>query len=232
MQVRAIIEAAINCTKKKVKVLPEIMIPLAIDGKELGILADRTKSLANEIIKKAKVKLSYMVGTMIETPRAALLADKVAEVAEFFSFGTNDLTQMTMGLSRDDAGKFLPEYVDQDRSGIFKNDPFQVLDVDGVGQLVRWGIERGRLTKPKLKVGICGEHGGEMQSVKFCHAAGMDYVSCSPYRVPIARLGRGASGNRGRHQESDKETGNEETRRKIKEEVVARLLVHCTTHLL
>ncbi len=188
MQVRAIIEAAINCTKKKVKVLPEIMIPLAIDGKELGILADRTKSLANEIIKKAKVKLSYMVGTMIETPRAALLADKVAEVAEFFSFGTNDLTQMTMGLSRDDAGKFLPEYVDQDRSGIFKNDPFQVLDVDGVGQLVRWGIERGRLTKPKLKVGICGEHGGEMQSVKFCHAAGMDYVSCSPYRVPIARL--------------------------------------------
>ncbi len=188
MQVQAIIEAAINCSKKRIKVLPEIMIPLAIDGKELGILIDRTKELADELIKKAKVKLDYMVGTMVETPRAALTADKIAEVAEFFSFGTNDLTQMTMGLSRDDAGKFLPEYVDQDRSGIFKNDPFQVLDTEGVGQLVKMGIEKGRSTRPKLKVGICGEHGGELASVKFCHAVGMNYVSCSPFRVPVARL--------------------------------------------
>ncbi len=188
MQVRAIIEAAINCQKKGIKVLPEIMIPLTIDAKELGILAERARALADAILDEEGVRLNYLVGTMIETPRAALLGDKIAEVAEFFSFGTNDLTQTTMGLSRDDAGRFLPDYVDETKAGIFSDDPFQVLDQDGVGMLVKWGIERGRSTKPKLKIGICGEHGGEAKSVKFCHQVGMDYVSCSPYRVPIARL--------------------------------------------
>ena len=125
---------------------------------------------------------------MIETPRAALLADKVAEVAEFFSFGTNDLTQTVMALSRDDAGRFLPDYVDEKKTGIFKYDPFQTLDVDGVGLLVNWAIQAGRETQPKLKIGICGEHGGDAESVKFCDRVGMDYVSCSPFRVPIARL--------------------------------------------
>ena len=134
------------------------------------------------------VKVEYLVGTMIELPRAALLADQIAEVAEFFSFGTNDLTQTTMGLSRDDAGRFLPDYVDEKKAGIFKDDPFQTLDRDGVGLLIRWGIERGRATNPKLKVGICGEHGGDAESVKFCHEVGMNYVSASPFRVPIARL--------------------------------------------
>ncbi|MBI3831279.1 MAG: pyruvate, phosphate dikinase [Planctomycetes bacterium] len=188
MQVRAIIEAAVECQKKGIKALPEIMHPLVLDKKELKLLEEQTRKVADEIIKKAGVKLSYMVGTMIEIPRAALMAHEIAEVAEFFSFGTNDLTQMTMGLSRDDAGRFLPEYVDEKKAGIFKADPFQSLDTSGVGQLVKMGIERGRATKPKLKIGICGEHGGEAASVKFCHAVGMDYVSCSPYRVPIARL--------------------------------------------
>jgi pyruvate,orthophosphate dikinase len=188
MQVTAIIEAAINQSKKGIKVAPEIMIPLTIDKKELRILEERTRQVADALISAAKAKVSYMVGTMIEIPRAALLADQVAEVAEFFSFGTNDLTQMTLGLSRDDAGRFLPYYVDEKKAGIFKDDPFQSLDQSGVGQLVKMGIERGRKTRSKLKVGICGEHGGESKSVKFCHSVGMDYVSCSPYRVPIARL--------------------------------------------
>ncbi len=137
---------------------------------------------------KSKVKLEYLVGTMIELPRAALLAGQIAEVAEFFSFGTNDLTQTTMGLSRDDAGRFLPEYVDQSKAAIFKADPFQTLDAEGVGMLIHWAIKNGRGTRPKLKIGICGEHGGDAESVKFCHAAGMNYVSASPFRVPIARL--------------------------------------------
>ncbi len=188
MQVRAIIEAAINCQKRGVKVLPEIMIPLSIDAKELGILVERSKAVADAILGQADDSLPYLVGTMIETPRAALTADKIAEVAEFFSYGTNDLTQTTMALSRDDAGRFLPEYCDANGAGIFKSDPFQSLDVEGVGLLVKWGIERGRSTRPKLKIGICGEHGGEAASVRFCHQVGMDYVSCSPYRVPIARL--------------------------------------------
>jgi pyruvate,orthophosphate dikinase len=188
MQVRAIIEAAIICTKRGVKVLPEIMIPLSIDAKELGLLTERTRALADAILDDAEVSIPYMVGTMIETPRAALLGDKIAEVSDFFSFGTNDLTQTTMALSRDDAGRFLPEYVDENKAAVFKDDPFQVLDQEGVGMLVKWGIERGRSVKPKLKIGICGEHGGEAKSVKFCVRAGMDYVSCSPYRVPIARL--------------------------------------------
>jgi pyruvate,orthophosphate dikinase len=188
MQVRAIIEAAIDCKKRGIKVLPEIMHPLVLDKKELQILDTATRRVADAIISHSKVKLEYLVGTMIELPRAALLADQIAEVAEFFSFGTNDLTQTTMGLSRDDAGRFLPEYVDQSKAAIFKDDPFQTLDVDGVGTLILWAIARGRKTRPKLKIGICGEHGGDAESVKFCHRAGMNYVSASPFRVPIARL--------------------------------------------
>jgi pyruvate,orthophosphate dikinase len=188
MQVRAIIEAAIDCQKRKVEVIPEIMIPLTLDKKELKILDTATRKVADAIIKDSKVKLEYLVGTMIELPRAALLADQIAEVAEFFSFGTNDLTQTTMGLSRDDAGRFLPEYVDQSKAAIFKDDPFQSIDVEGVGMLIKWAIEKGRKTRPKLKIGICGEHGGDAESVKFCHNVGMNYVSASPYRVPIARL--------------------------------------------
>jgi pyruvate,orthophosphate dikinase len=188
MQVTAIITAACNMTKKGIKVLPEIMIPLVIDAKELKILETRARIVADAIIAKTGVSLSYLVGTMIEVPRAALLADQVAEVAEFFSFGTNDLTQMTLGMSRDDAGKFLPDYVDEKKAGIFKADPFQSLDQSGVGLLVKMGIEKGRSTRNKLKVGICGEHGGDLQSVKFCHRVGMDYVSSSPFRVPVSRL--------------------------------------------
>ena len=191
MQVTAIIAAAIKCRKEGIKVLPEIMIPLTMDKKEFKILEQETRKTADHLIKQAKVTLPYMVGTMIEIPRAALLADQIAESAEFFSFGTNDLTQMTLGLSRDDAGRFLPVYVANEKEGgkgIFRDDPFQSLDQEGVGMLVKWGIERGRSVKKDLKVGICGEHGGEAESVKFCHRAGMNYVSCSPYRVPIARL--------------------------------------------
>src|SRR6266567_2556869 len=188
MQVRAIIEAAIQVQKGGVKVIPEIMIPLVLDRKELSILEQATRRVADDLIRKAGVKLPYLVGTMIELPRAALLADEIAEVAEFFSYGTNDLTQTTMGLSRDDAGRFLPDYVDEKKAGVFAADPFQSLDTKGVGMLMRWGIEQGRKTRPKLKIGICGEHGGDADSVKFCHHVGMDYVSASPFRVPIARL--------------------------------------------
>jgi pyruvate,orthophosphate dikinase len=188
MQIRAIIEAAIECQKNKIKVIPEIMHPLTMDKKEMQILDQATRRVADEIIAKAKVKVEYTVGTMIELPRAALLADQIAEVAEFFSFGTNDLTQTTMGLSRDDAGRFLPEYVDERKAGIFTSDPFQTIDEAGVGLLVEWGIERGRKTRPHLKIGICGEHGGDAESVKFCHRVGMDYVSASPFRLGVARL--------------------------------------------
>jgi pyruvate,orthophosphate dikinase len=189
MQVTAIIEAACECAKAGVKVEPEIMHPLTIDKKELKILESRTRAIADAIIKRSGTTVKYLVGTMIEVPRAALLANEIAEVAEFFSFGTNDLTQMTLGMSRDDAGRFLPDYVDEKKAGVFKDDPFQSLDQDGVGMLVKMGIEKGRSTRPNLKVGICGEHGGELKSVKFCHRVGMNYVSCSPFRVPIARLG-------------------------------------------
>jgi len=188
MQVTAIIEAACAVKKEGIEVHPEIMIPLVIAKKELQILDERTRKIADEIIKKTGVKVEYMVGTMIEVPRAALLADQIAEVAEFFSFGTNDLTQMTLGMSRDDAGKFLPDYVDDRKAGVFNDDPFQSLDQEGVGLLVKLAIEKGRKTKPNLKIGICGEHGGELKSVKFCAANGFNYVSCSPFRVPIARL--------------------------------------------
>jgi pyruvate,orthophosphate dikinase len=188
MQVQAIIEAAVECKKSGIKVLPEIMHPLVMDRKEFQILADATHRVAGEIIRKSEVKLEYTVGTMIEVPRAVLLAGEIAELAEFFSFGTNDLTQMSMGLSRDDAGRFLPDYVDEKKAGIFPDDPFQSIDIPGVGLLMRWCIERGRAVRPKLKIGICGEHGGDAGSVKFCHQAGLDYVSASPFRVPIARL--------------------------------------------
>jgi pyruvate,orthophosphate dikinase len=188
MQVRAIIEAACECAAAGIRVFPEIMIPLTIDKKELQILEVRTRQVAEAIIQGKNVKLKYLVGTMIEVPRAALLADQIAEVAEFFSFGTNDLTQMTMGISRDDAGKFLPEYVDEKKTGIFSDDPFQSLDQAGVGMLVTMAIQKGRATKPGLKIGICGEHGGDPKSVEFCCRVGMNYVSCSPFRVPIARL--------------------------------------------
>ena len=188
MQVRAIIEAAIEAKKAGIKVLPEIMHPLVFARKELQILADATRRVADQVMKESGEKIGYLIGTMIELPRAALVAGEIAEVAEFFSFGTNDLTQTTMGLSRDDAGRFLPDYVDEKKAGILPEDPFQSLDIAGVGQLIRWGIERGRATRPDLKVGICGEHGGDSASVKFCHQVGMNYVSASPFRVPVARL--------------------------------------------
>ncbi|MYK40302.1 MAG: pyruvate, phosphate dikinase [Gemmatimonadetes bacterium] len=181
MQVEAIFEAAVNVRAKGVNPLPEIMIPLVGTEREFSDL----KAMIDRVSVAVGGTIEYLVGTMIEIPRAALLADQIAEQAEFFSFGTNDLTQLTFGYSRDDAGKFLPEYVAQ---GILADDPFQSLDQEGTGQLVRLGTERGRSTRPQLKVGICGEHGGDPNSVGFCHEVGLDYVSCSPYRVPIARL--------------------------------------------
>jgi pyruvate,orthophosphate dikinase len=199
MQVTAIIEAAIACKLDGVDVYPEIMIPLTIDAKELDILVQRTRLVADGIIEGAGASLDYAVGTMIETPRAAMLGDRIAEVAEFFSFGTNDLTQTTLSLSRDDAGRFLPDYVDESKAAIFPHDPFQSLDVEGVGLLMKWCIERGRLTKPRLKIGVCGEHGGETRSVHFCHDVGVDYVSCSPFRVPIARLAAGQAAIQGEY---------------------------------
>ncbi|MCH8148033.1 MAG: pyruvate, phosphate dikinase [Planctomycetes bacterium] len=188
MQVRAIIEAAVHCTVRGVKVLPEIMIPLSIDARELAILVEWTRDVADTILGPNNRSLRYLVGTMIETPRAAIVADEMAKVAEFFSFGTNDLTQMTMGLSRDDAGRFLPAYVDEQKAAIFADDPFQSLDVGGVGRLLEMACAGGRQTRKDLKLGICGEHGGDPKSIFFCHWLELDYVSCSPYRVPIARM--------------------------------------------
>jgi pyruvate, orthophosphate dikinase len=185
MQVRAIIEAACECKKQKVKVLPEIMIPLAGTQKELDYLKAITVETAKKVMQEQKIKVDYLYGTMIEVPRAALTADDMAKSAEFFSFGTNDLTQMTFGFSRDDVNSFLPDYLKKE---ILERDPFQSLDVGGVGQLVRMAVEKGRKTRPTLKCGICGEHGGDPQSIHFCHQVGLNYVSCSPFRVPIARL--------------------------------------------
>ncbi len=185
MQVQAIIEAAVNMKKKGVSVYPEIMLPIISTEQEFTILKDGVQRIAKDIMQKKGVQVDYMVGTMIELPRAALIADKIAKHAEFFSFGTNDLTQMTFGFSRDDVGSFVTDYIEK---GILEKDPFQVLDQEGTGQLVEIGIQRGRSTRPKLKVGICGEHGGNPLTVIFCHNAGMNYVSCSPFRVPIARL--------------------------------------------
>jgi len=185
MQARAILEAAVNLKQKGIDARPEIMVPLIGTLKEYDLQATIIRETAEKVFAEKGTRIDYLVGTMIEVPRAALTADKVATSAEFFSFGTNDLTQMTFGYSRDDAGKFLPVYLD---SGVLKNDPFQVLDREGVGQLVKMGVDKGRATNPDLKVGICGEHGGEPSSVEFCDMVGMDYVSCSPFRVPIARV--------------------------------------------
>ena len=185
MQCEAIFEAVLQCKKEKIKVLPEIMIPLVATGQELEILKELVDSKAKEISKKYNQKLDYMVGTMIELPRAALNAHDISKHADFFSFGTNDLTQTTLGISRDDAGKFLDDYVD---NNIFKIDPFVSIDVNGVGQLVELACKNAKKNKSKIKLGICGEHGGDPDSIMFCQKAGLNYVSCSPYRVPIARL--------------------------------------------
>jgi len=185
MQTRAIIEAALNLKKKGITAIPEIMIPLTGTHPEYELQAEIVHNTAKQVFEEYGDEIEYLVGTMIEIPRATLVADKIAEKADFFSFGTNDLTQMTFGYSRDDAGNFLPVYIEK---GLLKHDPFQILDQEGVGQLVELGVERGRKGRADLKIGICGEHGGEPTSVEFCHRVGMDYVSCSPFRVPIARL--------------------------------------------
>ncbi|HMA69109.1 MAG TPA: putative PEP-binding protein, partial [Candidatus Mcinerneyibacterium sp.] len=185
MQARAILKAACEVQKEGLEVLPEIMIPLIGTVEEFNQMKEVVDGVAAEVFEKENEKVKYKVGTMIEIPRATIVADKIAETAEFFSFGTNDLTQLTFGYSRDDVGKFVNIY---QKKNILKNDPFQVLDQTGVGELVKLGLNNGRKTKKNLKVGICGEHGGEPASVEFCHNIGMNYVSCSPYRVPIARL--------------------------------------------
>ena len=185
MQARAIFEAAAQAAKEGIKVHPEVMIPLVGFPKELELQAQIVRRVAEEVIKEYKVKLDYLVGTMIELPRAAVVADQIAKVAEFFSFGTNDLTQTTLGISRDDSRGFMPYYLE---NRVIDDEPFQTIDQDGVGKLMEWGVERGRSTRSSLKVGICGEHGGEPRSVNFCHRIGLDYVSCSPFRIPIARL--------------------------------------------
>jgi pyruvate, orthophosphate dikinase len=185
MQVQAIIEAALECKKQKIVVLPEIMIPLVGTKKELDYLKTFTDATAQRVMKEKGMKVDYLYGTMIEVPRAAVTADEIAQTAEFFSFGTNDLTQMTFGYSRDDVNSFLPDYLKKE---ILERDPFQSLDTVGVGQLIRMAVQKGRATRPGLKCGICGEHGGDPKSVHFCHEVGLDYVSCSPFRVPIARL--------------------------------------------
>ena len=185
MQARAIFEAAAKLVKEGLRVYPEVMVPLVGHRDELADQARIIQRVADEVQEREGVKIDYKIGTMIEVPRAAITADKVAEVAEFFSFGTNDLTQMTLGVSRDDAGKFLPRYVEL---GFYPTDPFQTIDREGVGELMRLGVEQGRKTRPDLKVGICGEHGGDPASVELCHELGLNYVSCSPFRVPIARL--------------------------------------------
>lgn len=185
MQSRAIFEAACQLKKEGVDAKPEVMVPLVGTVKELSMQKKIIVETAEKVMRETGINVDYQVGTMIEIPRAAVTADEIAKEAEFFSFGTNDLTQMTFGYSRDDSGSFLPEYVDKK---ILSSDPFRILDRDGVGQLIKMGVERGRKTKPSLKIGICGEHGGEPSSIEFCHIAGLNYVSCSPFRVPIARL--------------------------------------------
>src|SRR6202167_920541 len=185
MQARAIFEAAVAVSKQGVKVFPEVMIPLVATVKEMANQGAIVRRVAEEVFKEKGTRIDYLVGTMIELPRAALVADEIAKEAEFFSFGTNDLTQTTFGFSRDDVNKVLPTYLAE---GILKQDPFAALDQEGVGQLVKMATERGRKTRQNLKVGICGEHGGEPSSVEFCYKAGLNYVSCSPFRVLTARL--------------------------------------------
>jgi pyruvate,orthophosphate dikinase len=185
MQVQAIMEAACELKLEGVEVQPEIMVPLVGHLKELEIVKGHIHAVAERVMRQKGIRVPFLVGTMIELPRAVLIADVIAREAEFFSYGTNDLTQTTLGLSRDDSGMFLPAYIE---SGILEHDPFVVLDQESVGELVRIGVERGRQTRPTLKVGICGEHGGEPRSIAFFHRTNLDYVSCSPFRVPIARL--------------------------------------------
>jgi pyruvate, orthophosphate dikinase len=185
MQARAVFEAACQVAKEGIKVLPEVMIPLVGHVNELKAQRAIVERVAKEVIAKSGVKFKYLIGTMIELPRAAITADQIGTVADFFSYGTNDLTQTVFGLSRDDAGKFLPFYRE---AGILETDPFVSIDRQGVGEVMRIGFEKGRQVNPKLEVGICGEHGGDPSSVEFCHELGLDYVSCSPYRLPIARL--------------------------------------------
>jgi pyruvate,orthophosphate dikinase len=185
MQARAVMEAACELAKEGKKIVPEIMIPLVGMVSEMKSQKDLVREVAQETMKRYNVKLSYLIGTMIELPRAAVTADRIAEEAEFFSFGTNDLTQTTFGFSRDDAAKFIDYYK---TVGIMESDPFAVLDREGVGTLMKQAISGGRKTRPGIKLGICGEHGGDPSSVEFCHQLGLDYVSCSPYRVAIARL--------------------------------------------
>src|SRR5881394_3166574 len=199
MQVRAIYEAACGMKREGVDAKPEVMIPLVGTVRELQITCDMVRRVATEVIKETGIDVPVIVGTMIEIPRAALIADKLANVAEFFSFGTNDLTQMTFGYSRDDAGTFLPEYVDKK---ILLKDPFESIDQEGVGQLVKLGTERGRSTNDKLKVGVCGEHGGDPASIRFFRGCGLNYVSCSPYRVPVARLAAAQAELEHRHSEA------------------------------
>lgn len=214
MQARAIIEAAVNVANEGMKVKPEIMIPLTSHVNEFKLQEDIVRRVAKDVMQEKGKKISYLVGTMIELPRACVTADEIAERAEFFSFGTNDLTQTTFGLSRDDAGKFLPLYVQNE---ILPNDPFEALDQSGVGQLVKMGTDKGRATKPDLKVGICGEHGGEPSSVEFCHRVGMDYVSCSPFRVPIARLAAArAVLNEAKNKKSVKKTAKKTAKKTVK----------------
>jgi pyruvate,orthophosphate dikinase len=185
-QVESLFEAAVESEKETGhKVVPEVMIPLVGKAEELAMMKARCVKVADSILKKHGSSMEYLVGTMIEVPRAALTSDQIAREAQFFSFGTNDLTQMGCGFSRDDSGPFLKEYVKQ---GIYDQDPFQVLDQEGVGLLIDMSVNKGRATRPGLKCGICGEHGGEPSSVKFCHRVGLDYVSCSPFRVPVAIL--------------------------------------------
>ena len=185
MQARAIMQAAIRLNKEGVNVVPEIMIPLSSDVHELDYVKNIVREEIEKVFEEQGMEIKYLLGTMIEIPRAAITADEIAQVTDFFSFGTNDLTQMTFGLSRDDAGKFLPAYIEKD---IFEKDPFQVLDQKGVGFLVETAVEKGRKSNPALHLGICGEHGGEPNTVKYLYNVGLDYVSCSPFRIPIAKL--------------------------------------------
>jgi pyruvate,orthophosphate dikinase len=186
MQVRAVCEAAIACIRDGIDIQPQIMVPLVSHVNELRAQRETVEKAAREVANENRdVDLTWQLGTMIETPRAAMTANEIATVAEFFSFGTNDLTQTTFGLSRDDSASFLPDYM---RQGIFERDPFVTIDPDGVGALIKIAVEKGRATRPGLKLGICGEHGGDPDSIHFVEGAGLDYVSCSPYRTPIARL--------------------------------------------
>jgi pyruvate,orthophosphate dikinase len=211
MQTRAYFQAACRCAKRGIVVIPEVMIPLVGHVNELKLEREKLERVAKEVMEEEGVEVEYMFGTMIEVPRAALTAKEIAEYADFFSFGTNDLTQMTYGYSRDDAeGKFLLQYVEGIDTGevdaqgnpirtqILEYNPFQRLDEEGVGRLVKMCVEEGREAKPELEIGICGEHGGEPHSIDFCHRVGLDYVSCSPFRVPVARLSAARSALRHR----------------------------------